>query len=54
MGQSYIHPEKTGEWLRLIVTKAWQAQSDPSYSAQEKEQILAFAYGFLTHAAGDM
>jgi hypothetical protein len=53
-GQSYIHPEKTGEWLRLILTKAWEAQSDASYSAAEKEQILAFAYGFMTHAAGDM
>ncbi len=53
-GQSYIHPESTGEWLRLILTKAWQAQSDPSYSSTEKQQILAFAYGFLTHAAGDM
>ena len=31
-----------------------QAQSDPSYSAAEKSQILAFGYGYLTHAAGDM
>jgi len=53
-GQSYIHPEKTGEWLRHILKAAWQAQSDPSYSATEKQQILAFAYGFMTHAAGDM
>ncbi len=53
-GQSYIHPEKTGKWLRHIVTKAWQAQSDASYTAVQKEQILAFAYGYMTHAAGDM
>ena len=34
-GQSYIHPEETGEWLRHILTKAWQAQGDPSYSPTE-------------------
>ena len=53
MGQSVIHPEKTGEWLRYLLTKAWQAQTASGYSEAEKEQILAFAYGFLTHAAGD-
>jgi hypothetical protein len=54
MGQSIIHPERTGAWLRYILDRAWAAQSDGSYSANEKAQILAFAYGFLTHAAGDM
>jgi hypothetical protein len=53
-GQSVIHPVKTGEWLRHIFNKAWEAQSDSSYSSDEKEQILAFAYGYLSHAAGDM
>jgi len=53
-GQSVIHPVHTGEWLRLVYTKAWQAQSDPRYNANQREQILAFGYGFLTHAAGDM
>ena len=53
-GQSVIHTVKTGEWLRHIFTKAWQAQADSTYSADEKGQILAFTYGFLTHAAGDV
>ncbi|HEX6024997.1 MAG TPA: zinc dependent phospholipase C family protein, partial [Solirubrobacter sp.] len=53
-GQQVIHPEQTGKWLRHILKKAWQAQDDASYSAAEKQQILAFAYGYLTHAAGDM
>jgi hypothetical protein len=53
-GQSIIHPEMTGRWLRHIFTKAWQAQTSSTYSAAEKEQILAFAYGYLTHASGDM
>ena len=54
MGQSVIHPERTGAWLRYILDRAWAAQSDGSYNANEKAQILAFGYGFLTHAAGDM
>ena len=37
-----------------MLDRAWAAQSDPSYSVAEKSQILAFAYGYLTHAAGDM
>ena len=53
-GQSQIHPVDTGKWLRHILSSAWAAQGDPSYSATEKQQILAFAYGYLTHAAGDM
>jgi len=53
-GQSAIHPEETGKWLQHVLTKAWDAQDDPGRSAAEKEQILAFAYGFMTHAAGDM
>ena len=53
-GQSVIHPEQTGKWLKHVLTKAWAAQDDASYSAAEKSQILAFGYGYLTHAAGDM
>ncbi len=55
-GQSIIHPEDTGKWLRHIYTRAWQAQtqSGGACSADEKSQILAFTYGYLTHAAGDM
>ena len=54
MGQSVIHPVHTGQWLQYILNRAWAAQDDPTYTAQEKSQMLAFAYGFMTHAAGDM
>lgn len=53
-GQSVIHPEQTGAWLRYLYTEAWEAQDDAFYTAAEKQQILAFTYGYLTHAAGDM
>ncbi len=53
-GQSQIHPVHTGKWLRYIVQRAWAAQTDPRYSSEQRAQILAFGYGFLTHAAGDM
>ncbi len=53
-GQSVVHPEQTGKWLKHVLTQAWQAQTNPSYSAAERSQILAFGYGYLTHAAGDM
>lgn len=53
-GQSVIHPEETGRWVRHIYQKAWAAQSDTRYTATQRSQILAFAYGYLTHAAGDM
>ncbi|TNM39719.1 hypothetical protein FHP29_12705 [Nocardioides albidus] len=54
MGQSVIHPEDTGLWLTYLLRKAWEAQDDPQYGTEEKSQILAFVYGFLTHAAGDL
>ncbi len=54
MGQSVVHPVHTGQWLRYVLDKAWTTQNDSTYSADEKAQVLAFAYGFLTHAAGDM
>ena len=53
-GQSAIHPDETGKWLQHVMTEAWDAQDDAGRSAAEKQQILAFAYGFMTHAAGDM
>jgi hypothetical protein len=53
MGQSVIHPENTGRWLDYVLSSAWAAQTGP-YNNVERGQILAFAYGFLTHAAGDM
>jgi hypothetical protein len=54
MGQQIIHPEETGQWLDYILTEAWAAQTSGTYDADEKGQILAFAYGYLTHAAGDV
>ncbi|PYQ22490.1 MAG: hypothetical protein DMF79_05840, partial [Acidobacteria bacterium] len=69
-GQAIIHPGSTahgvpapgpaeaaaftGAWLRHLYGRAWAAQSDPRYNAAQRAQILAFTYGFLTHAAGDM
>lgn len=53
-GQSRIHPDETGTWIEHLLAEAWAAQSDPAYSAAERGQILAFTYGFATHAAGDM
>ena len=69
MGQSIIHPTNTGLWLRHLLEDAWAAQDDvfepnlpqswespynPQYNDAEEGQILAFTYGFLTHAAGDV
>ena len=59
-GQSVIHPEHTGAWLQYIYNAAWAAPNARDahgkllYTALEDKQILAFTYGFLTHAAGDM
>ena len=52
MGQSVIHPANTGLWLQHVLNKGWAAQSDPRYTEDEKLEILAFSYGYLTHAAG--
>jgi hypothetical protein len=54
MGQSVIHPENTGLWLNHVLDSAWAAQGSPTYTDDEELEILAFAYGFLTHASGDM
>ncbi len=53
MGQSVIHPNDSGAWMTWVLEKAWGAQNQ-NYTATEKQQILAFAYGFVTHAAGDV
>jgi hypothetical protein len=59
-GQSVIHPNQTGKWLAYILDQAWKARTDPrppgvpEYTESQRQQILAFAYGFLVHAAGDM
>lgn len=54
MGQSVIHPKDTGKWLDHVLDSAWDAQGSASYTDDQQLEILAFAYGFLTHAAGDM
>ena len=44
-----------GRVAQWVLQKAWAAQAAGSpYGEQEQLEILAFAYGFLTHAAGDM
>ncbi len=49
-----IHPEQTGKWLTHILKKAYRRPGRPVLSAAQRGRILAFAYGYLTHAAGDM
>jgi Ca2+-binding RTX toxin-like protein len=53
MGQFAIHPIDHATWLTRVLDMAWKAQTDASYSATERSQILAWSYGFLTHSAGD-
>jgi hypothetical protein len=59
-GQSVIHPDHTGKWLAYVLQKARDAQTavdaekKPIYTAKQKAKILAFSYGYLTHAAGDL
>lgn len=53
MGQSRVHPMDTGTWLARILDMAWAAQSDPGFTPVERSQILAWSYGYATHAAGD-
>ncbi|MEX1157302.1 MAG: hypothetical protein WEC79_00040 [Thermomicrobiales bacterium] len=55
-GQQVIHATETGKWMRYILDASWDAQTDlVNYPTEaERLQILAFGYGYLTHAAGDM
>jgi hypothetical protein len=53
MGQAVIHPTSTGLWVSHVLDYAWKAQIDDTYSESEKLQILAWAYGFASHAAED-
>ena len=64
-GQGIIHPGPTsskttsdgnittGDWLAHLLIKAQDAQSDSRYTADQKQQIIAYVYGYLTHASGD-
>ena len=54
MAQTNLHPDSTGLWVSHVLDMAWKVQNDDSYSPEEKLQSLAFAYGFATHAAGDV
>ncbi len=47
-GHSFSH-----EWLRHIYDSAWDYY-DVRNGDEEAKKALAFSYGFLTHAAGDM
>src|SRR6266571_210136 len=55
-GQSIIHPSRTGAYLLTLYSEAWRIFLDQHspYSQTAKLEILAFTYGYLTHAAGDM
>ncbi|MEN8159733.1 MAG: calcium-binding protein [Myxococcota bacterium] len=53
-GPGCVRSGNTGDWLALVLARAWLAQRDARYGAVERAQILAYAYGFLTHAAGDL
>lgn len=61
VGQSRIHPDNSKEpeksvtyqWLRHIYDSAW-ADYQRLRGNEEAKKILAFAYGFITHATGDM
>ncbi|CAM5793933.1 LEPR-XLL domain-containing protein [Rhizobacter fulvus] len=54
MGQFAIHPIDHATWLTRVLDMAWKAQGAGSpFDADEKSQILAWSYGFLTHSAAD-
>jgi hypothetical protein len=57
-GQRISHPSDTGAWIARTLDMAWAAMAstlepEPEFTHDEALQILAFAYGFATHAAGD-
>ena len=54
MGQRTVHPNDTGTWIARVFDMAWAAQSSARYTEVEKLQILAFSYGYATHAIGDV
>lgn len=63
VGQSLAHADKSAEhdrwtsddWLQHLFRQARAWRSRPwSGSAEDPDRVLAFAYGFLVHAAGDV
>jgi hypothetical protein len=53
MGQFVQHAESNATWVTRVLDMAWQAQGSASYTAVEQSQILAFAYGYMSHSTGD-
>ena len=54
MAQAIIHPDAAGIWVGHALDKAWEAQAPGSpWSPAEQLQILAWAYGYTFHVAGD-
>ncbi|MCA9212653.1 MAG: proprotein convertase P-domain-containing protein, partial [Planctomycetales bacterium] len=53
-GRDVIRSGNSGEWLTHLYNKAWEAQDSTEYSTPEKEQILAWSYGYLSSAIGDI
>ena len=53
MGQFVLHAEEHATFLARMLDMAWQAQGDNTYTPTEQLQILAFAYGYLTHSTAD-
>ena len=54
MGQMVLHAMSAAVWVGHILDKAWEAQTDDSYTEVEKLQVLAWAYGYPAHVAGDL
>ncbi len=54
MAQAILHPDSTGVWIGHFLDNAWAVQGGTDYSPAEQLQILAFAYGYATHGAGDV
>ncbi len=55
MGQTVIHPNETGKWLQYLLDEAWwRAQPGGVEDPLDAGRNLAFVYGYLGHAAGDV
>lgn len=59
MGQQVVHTESINIWASHVLDKAWEIQDDSEfgtreYSETEQLQVLAWSYGFVSHAIGDM
>ncbi len=53
VGQGFIHPEdgtNSNDWIEHL----WRQYLALPAGTNEKQQVLAFMLGFLTHAAGDL